>query len=73
MSQLFWPDRGLQVPHFGGGVGFAKVRVAAARVTSKVTTENCIANVDRREVKQGIASFESWGFGDWKSELVGGW
>lgn len=48
MSQLFWPDRGLQVPHFGGlaGAGFAKARVA--RVNSRVVIiENCIvANVE---------------------------
>ena len=59
MSQLFWPDRGLQVPHFGGlaGVGFAKARVA--RVNSRVVTiENCIvANVDGQNVQ---AKTETW-------------
>lgn len=39
MSQLFWPERGLQVPHLGG-VGLARARVAAVR--RMVRTEYCI-------------------------------
>jgi hypothetical protein len=31
MEQPFTPERGLQVPHFGGGVGFAKLRVVRVR------------------------------------------
>ena len=37
-SQLFWPLRGLQVPHFGG-VGLARARVVAVR---SVRMESCI-------------------------------
>lgn len=39
MSQLFWPEMGLQVPHLGG-VGFARARVAAMRRT--VGVKYCI-------------------------------
>lgn len=31
MSQLFWPERGLQVPHFGA-VGLHRASVAVRRV-----------------------------------------
>lgn len=38
MSQLFWPERGLQVPHLGG-VGLASARVATVRM---VRMEYCM-------------------------------
>lgn len=31
MSQLFWPERGLQVPHFGA-VGLHRASVAVRRI-----------------------------------------
>lgn len=42
MSQLFWPESGLQVPHLGP-VGWARASVAAVR--RMVRAESCILSL----------------------------
>lgn len=39
MSQLFWPEIGLQVPHWGGGIAVEMARGAERRVRRMVVVD----------------------------------